>query len=60
MPTGKSSNQISVVLAQDVRSALETFAIEHHWSISKAASILIARGLGLETSPTQKQQTKPD
>lgn len=52
MPTGKSSNQISVVLTQDVRAALEDFAKEHYWSLSKAASVLIIKGLGLDTANT--------
>jgi hypothetical protein len=45
MPKGKNSVQIGVIIPNDLKDLLQSYADAHHWSMSQAACLLIKAGL---------------
>lgn len=45
MPVGKGKVQIAVTMPDEQKDLLKKYADAHHWSMSQAASLLIAEGL---------------
>jgi hypothetical protein len=45
MPKGKNSVQIGVIMPNELKDLLQSYADAHHWSMSQAACLLIKAGL---------------
>jgi len=62
MPVGKGKVQIAVTMPEEQRDLLKEYAESHHWSMSQAASLLVAEGLEKwleEESPKTITRKKP-
>ncbi len=60
MALGDDKVQIAVVMTKELKQELTTYAKAHHWSMSQAASLLIAEGINRWFKENSLGSTEPE